>query len=363
MMKKLIPLLFIVVILVSCKKENDNIIWERSLGQGRAYFVTATADSGILSCGVLTARPYLVKFNRNKSIETSYSSDNEGLFSAAWSDTACFITAGSEGGKMLLSRISMTGNKVWDTTLTASFHLDITSLIDEGGGKFLAVGSASPDSSANGLTTLLFVRFDTAGQITKKLEITSLGFLASRNAVEDHLGNIYLGLTKRADNQKSKAAVAKYNNDVQKLWETDLYNNTDFTAESNDVTADTEGNVYVTGKTEASKMTGTLDNSFLAKIDRTGETVWKKYLENANSGTAIVLLGSEGLAMLNRNCFIIRKAASADGSDEGTIRMFNACDSYTTDAFGSDLSLSHDGNYLTAGSSGGNFYVAVKSSQ
>jgi hypothetical protein len=67
--------------------------------------------------------------------------------------------------------------------------------------------------------------------------------------------------------------------------------------------------------------------------------------------------------MLNRNCLIIRKASSSSGSDAGIIRMYSECDSYTTDAFGSDMNLDHDGNILTAGSQGGKFYLALKSSQ
>ncbi|MCX6332764.1 MAG: hypothetical protein NT092_00485 [Bacteroidia bacterium] len=362
-MKKLIPFFLLVILFYSCKKENDNIIWERSLGQGNAFFIEATQDSGMLSCGTLAGKPYLVKFNMAKSIETDFTSDREGLFSSAWSDTSGFIAAGSSKGKMVLARIDKNGYKVWDTTIIASFYLDITSILDEGNGKFLAVGSASPDSAAIIETNILFVRFDTAGQISKNWESSESGFVSANNASADMSGNIYLPLTRKFGTKKPKASIAKYNKDLYKLWETELYNNPDFTAVSYDAFADGTGNVYVTGRMEATNMSGTLNNSFLASLSRTGEVKWKKYIENSNSGSSVIADDSEGLIMLNRNCFIIRKVNANDGSDDGIIRMYSQCDSYTTDAFGSDMNISYDGNFLAAGSLGGNFYIALKSSQ
>jgi hypothetical protein len=361
-MKKLIPFFVLLIALSSCKKESDNIIWERSLGQGIAFFIESTQDSGMLGCGMLNGKPYLVKFDKSKRLVTDYTYEMPGLFSSAWSDTSGFIASGSSNGKMLLARIDRYGYKIWDTTLIAGFYLDITSLIDEGDGNFLAVGSASPDSSDNGPTGILFVRFDTAGQIIQKKEVNETGFISANNSSADVSGNIYLALTKKTGSQKPKAIVVKYNRDLQKLWETELYNNPNFSAVCHDVSADGTGHVFVTGGTETSNMTGTLDNSFLCSLSGTGEINWKKYLENSNTGSSVIMNNSE-VIVLNSNCFIFRKANPADGSDSGIIRMFNECDSYTTDAFGSDMNFNYDGNFLAAGSLGGNFYLALKSSQ
>lgn len=364
-MKKLIPFFLFVFLFSSCKKEDDKIIWEKSMGQGNAFFIESAADSGIIACGIVSGAPYLVKFDIGKNKEADYTSDRAGLFSSAWWDTSGFVVAGSSAGKMLLARIDRYGQKIWDTTLIAGFYLDITSLIDEGSGNFLAVGSASPDSADNGDTGILFIRFDTTGQITEKIETTDdeNGFVSASNASEDAAGNIYLPLTRKLGSMKPKASVAKYNSNIQKLWETDLYNNPDFTAGCYDAIPDASGNVYVTGKMEAANASGTLSNSYLVSLTRLGVINWKKYIENSNSGSAIQLNTTESVVMLNRNCFVIRKAFANDGSDAGIIRLFSQCDSYTTDAFGSDMSLSYDGNILAAGSVGGNFYLALKSSQ
>ncbi|MCK7534772.1 MAG: hypothetical protein MZV63_29110 [Marinilabiliales bacterium] len=76
-------------------------------------------------------------------------------------------------GKCFLHVLTDMDTRSGTLPLIAGFYLDITNLIDEGGGNFLAVGSASPDSADNGDTGILFVRFDTAGQIIKKTETTA----------------------------------------------------------------------------------------------------------------------------------------------------------------------------------------------
>ncbi|MDQ1296396.1 MAG: hypothetical protein QG611_374, partial [Bacteroidota bacterium] len=123
----------------------------------------------------------------------------------------------------------------------------------------------------------------------------------------------------------------------------------------------------ITGKTEVSRETGTLDNSFLACLGGNGTVIWKKYLENSNSGAALEIDDSDRLWMLNKNCLIVSKfnidtSDPANITEGGLIRMFDVCDSYNTDVFGTDMDLYYDGNILTSGSRGGNFFLAIKSS-
>jgi hypothetical protein len=169
-------------------------------------------------------------------------------------------------------------------------------------------------------------------------------------------------MTKKTTGAKTKASVAKYNNDLQKLWETELYNNPDFGAACFGIVTDNEGNLYVSGKTEVTKTEGTLDNSFMASLSTSGSVNWKKYLENSNSGSSIIINDSGNLTMLNKNCFIINLAEPVHGDDAGRIRMFSVCNPYNTDAFGTDLDICPNGNILLAGSLGENFYLALKSS-
>jgi len=321
----------------------------------------------ILSCGEINGSPVLISISENKNINVDYTSVSEGLFSSAWYCDSCYIAAGSSDGKMLIERIDRNGLEVWDTLISAGFNIEVTNLKYTGDGTLLALGSAAPSSSEAGETGLLFIRIDTAGNIIEEKEITATEFISANNFTTDDQGNIFMALTRKSAIAKTRACVAKYNSDIQKLWETELYNNTSFGAASFGVDVDNSGNVYITGKTEVTREAGTLDNSFLACLDGTGEVIWKKYLENSNSGASLIIDNSGIIRMLNRNCFIINNfsvdPASPDVvTDEGPIRMFSVCNSYDTDAFGTDLDLYYDGNILTSGSKGGNFFLAVKSS-
>jgi hypothetical protein len=251
---------------------------------------------------------------------------------------------------------------VWDTILTTTKYIDQASLCYLGNGNLLAVGTTNPDSISSLVTGLLFVWFDTTGSVTNRREIKESSSISANKIVTDNSGNIYLALTRRNIGAKSKATIAKYNSQLQILWEKELYNNPSFGASSLGIALDNSGNVYVSGKTELSMTDGVFNNSFLASITSTGSVRWKKYLENSNSGSSVTLDDTGLVLMLNLNCFIISRLDPADGTDSGRIRVFDACDSYKTDALGFDFDINYDGNILMAGSKGGGFYLVLKSS-
>lgn len=363
MMKRLIPILILIMMLSSCKKSENDFIWEKSYGKGKALFLKTSYDSGFVACGETDGKPYLVRLTKNRKISIDISEENPGLFSSVWFDTSCYITGGSSSGKMLLMRHNPDGSEVWKLTPDGGFYIDYTRLFYTGNGNLLAVGTASPDSSDSGATGLLFVRFDTTGQVITENKITETTFISGKGVTVDNNGNIFLALTRQSGSNRPKASVAKFNDLFQKLWETELYNNPDFGAAGLDVIVDETGNVYVTGKTELLTGEGILNNSFLASLDSDGSIRWKKYLENANSGSALIFDNQGYLILLNKNCCIISITNTDDGSEAGIIRTFSLCDSYTTDAFGSDICINYDGNIILAGGRGGNFYLALKSSQ
>jgi len=361
-MKRLIPVLILIFLLSSCRKTESDFIWEKSYGKGEALFIKTSSDSGFAACGEMEGKPYFIRLNKHKSLVIDFNAEKSGLFSSVWFDTSGYVTGGSSEGKMLLMRHSPKGSLLWEKTLDGGFKIDYTNIYYTGNGNLLAVGTANPDSSGSGVTGLLFVRFDTTGQIITEKKITETTFVSANEAVVDNAGNIFLALTRKVAATKSKASVAEYNNLFQKLWETDLYNNPDFGAASLAIKLDGSGNVYVAGNTELSTKDGTLNNSFLASLTNTGSLRWKKYLENSNAGAALIFDNVENLMMLNKNCFIISIVNPNDGADAGMIRMFSLCDSHNTDAIGSDLDINYDKNILVAGSRGDSFYLALKSS-
>jgi hypothetical protein len=360
-MYKSTALMLIVFLLFSCKKERSDLIWERSFSPGNALFIGSAPDSGIVSCGVMNSQPYLLKLSKERKIVADYTYGSDGQFSSSWSDTSGFIAGGNSGGKMLLVRLDKEGQKIWDTTISASFSIDLSTLIYTGTGTFLAVGSIDPaaDADASGI---LFIRFDTAGQVLQHKEITDPNFISASSAAVDNAGNIYLALTKRNSGANSRAAAAKYNSDFQKIWETELYNNPDVSSACLGIVLSGSDSLYVTGKTEVARTDGTLDNSYIVSLTKTGMVGKKKYLENSNSGSALICINTDRIMMLNRNCFIIINIDPVNGYNTNPIRMFSVCNSYTTDAYGSALDLNYDGNIFVAGSKGGNFYLALKSS-
>jgi hypothetical protein len=262
---------------------------------------------------------------------------------------------------MILAELDKKCNLIRDTTFTTTYLIDFTSLLYLGNGQLLAVGSAASDSANTGASGLLFVWSDTAGTITDLKEIKETTFISANKAIADNSGNIYLALTRKNLGGKSKASVAKYDNLLQKIWEKELYNNPQFGASSLGLALDGTGNVYVSGRTELSVTGGVETTSFLALYYPQADTLRKKYLEDSNSGSSVILNAEGQVMLLNLNCFVINVLNSSLGTTEGIIRPFDACDSKSTDAFGYDFRFNYDGSVLLSGSRGGGFYLALKS--
>jgi hypothetical protein len=365
-MKKLFVFLFIVFLGFSCRKQSSSFLWEKLFGPGNAFYISSSPDSGIVACGKESGNPFLLKLSKEKISIMEYASDRDGLFDRTWYDTSEFIAAGSSNGKMLLAAINKNGRKLWDTTIAAGFNIDFTRLCYFGSGSFMAVGTASADSSGYGTTGLLFLKFDTTGQVLLRKDVTASGFISAGNPALDAAGNLYIPVTRRNTGLKTRASLLKYNVDLNQLWETDLYNNPGFSSSANDAISDDAGNIYVCGKTEVTATSGTLENSFAASLRSSGSIIWKKYLEDSNSGSAMIISNSDILMTLSRDCFLIDKTRYDEVKDsvvsEGLIRWFSVCDPYNTDALGSGFDIDPEGNTIAAGSMAGKFYLAVKSS-
>ena len=360
-MKKLIPVIFVLLIFSSCKKSVSDFAWDKSFGKGEAFFIRATSDSGFVTGGRILGNPYLLKFNKKKLISFNYNSATSGLYNSVWFDTSGYIAAGSSDGKMLVTRISKSGNKIWEKTFTGGSAISFTNLYYTGNGKLLGIGTASPDSTSLGTTSILFVRFDTTGIVSIEKKTQETVFVSATAGYVDNSGNIYLPLTKKTTVSLPKASVAMYNNEFAKLWETELYNNSEFGAAGFSLTSGNTGNLFVCGNTEVSGKDGKLKNSFVVSLTRTGAVSWKKYPEISNTGMMLRLSEGNEVALINKNCYIINKLNVADGSDAGSVKIFSMCVSSATDSFGYSFDFDFEKNILVAGSVADNFYVAVKS--
>ena len=361
-MKIFVAFILPVLVLFSCKKENSDFIWERSFSPGDTKFISATGDSGFIACGMMNGYPSLVRFSKTKTVVLDYSYEAEGQFTSAWADTSGFVAAGNTGGKLLLLRAGKNGNTIWDTTFTSDFNVDRTRLIYYDQGNFMVIGSPDPDATDQPSSGILFVRFDTTGQVFLKNEISGTDFISASDGISDPQGNIYLAVTLMPAGANTRAAVIKYNSDLQKIWETEIYNNPDISSACLGIVMNNQDSLLVTGKTEVARTDGILDNSYIVSLSKSGIIGKKKYLENSNRGVALIPWDDGRFLLLNSNCFIISIIDPGNGYTADNLRFFSVCNSYTTDAFGSSIAKYYDGNILAAGMRGGNFFLALKSS-
>jgi hypothetical protein len=364
-MKKGFPFFILIVLLISCNKEEKNdLVWEKSSGKGSAYFIQPAADSGFIAGGQVDGKQYLVKYNSKRDRLLEITTANTGLFSAAWSDTASFITAGCSNGKLILNRFDREGVQDWEKVIDAQVNLEIARLRYTGNGKFLAMATPDADSLNTGDSGLLFASFDTSGTIVSQKVISGSGYISSLRADFDNSGNIYLAITRKTSTSKSKASVAKFSSDFNKLWETELFNNPGFSSASMGIKY-LEGYVFVTGRTEVPSSSGTMMNSFVVSLNDKGQLSdkWsdKKYPEFYNEGSDIDFDSNGNLLVLNRKCFIVNVFDPDNVSSLGTIRTFSVCVSETSGARAFDMDSDYSGNILLAGSLDGNFFVAIKS--
>ena len=360
-MRRLYLVFLILILLSGCKKDKSYFAWERSYGKGEARFIKVSSDSGLIACGVSESQPYLLRLDNNKMTVLEYRADIPGVFTSIAYDTSGYIAAGSTDGKMLLLRLGNTGNKIWEKVIDPGFEIGQTQLLRFDNGSFLAVGSASPDTVYDIQAGLLFMNFDSTGKVLNELEYKKGLFIAAYEAAIDDNGNIYLAITAREANSESKASVIKFNSSYQRLWELELSNNPAYGAASMAIITDGSENIYVAGRTELPKEGGALiNNSFISSITISGSLNWKKYPENSNTGTGILMTSAGEVALLNKNCFITNLLDPSDGADGGRIRMFDVCDPYNTDALASDFDVDFNNDFVLAGSLGGNFYLAIK---
>jgi len=360
-MNRLFPALILVLILSpACKKTTNNPKWERTYGKGKAMFIDATADSGLISCGEIENLPYLIKLDRKKNKVADYKYVDPGVYNAAWSNGNISIATGSSKGKMLISCLDDTCNVLWDTTFTASFEINYSTVSYLGNGNLLAIASGKMDSVFTLITGLYCVWFNTAGTIKAKTEIKESSYMLANQIAADNSGNLFIAMTRKNAGSESKATVIKYDNLFRKIWETELYNNPNFGASALGITLDNSGNIYVTGKTELPSVSGQVDNSFVVSLSSAGSIRWKEYLENTNSGISVKIDTDGHLLNLNQNCMILYSLNSNTGSTDGLSRTFDACDSKNTTSYGWSLDLNYDRYLLIVGSNGGRFYICQK---
>ena len=356
-MRKLI-LLAIILQIVSCSKDKSEFILEKSFGSGYAYDTEIASDTTFLIAGASDNSPLLIKTTRGSGVDINYSPEITGIYTEVLEHEEGYLLSGSSEGNILLALIDKEGTEVWDTIISVSPEIRITSIFPYTEDTYLLIGSDHPDSlNSNSFITAFF---DVNGSVLE-LNESSPGYMVS---VTDCLvlptGEIYVSITKNSGGDKSKASVARITGEGAIIWETELYNNNSYAAGSLTIAED-GGSVFVAGQTELIGTDGPVRNSFVASLTQNGMVSWKKYLENSNIGTDIDFDSNMNLLMLNHNCLILNAITLPDGSNSEKIRTLDACDSYDTKILGRSLSVTYENNYFIAGSKDDKFYYILRS--
>lgn len=363
-MKKGFPFFILLAFLFSCNKDEKNdLVWEKYSGTGAAYFIKATVDSGFITGGTTNGNPYLARYDRFKDRIIEITPASNGMFSDVWFDNESYLAAGSSQGKLLLTRFDTDGNQKWELTLDTTTNIETAFLNYDRNGLFLLTSSPESDSLDDGDTGLLFLRFDTAGTIRQRKLFTGSGYISASATETDNSGNIYLALTRKMPGAKSRASVAKFNPDLNLLWETELFNNPSFSSSCLSVRISMD-KLYVCGMTEVPSSQGTFKNSFVASLDLNGRISggWddKIYPELSNAGSDLEFDKGDRLVMLNKNCMMLNYINSSDGTIISSVRTFSVCIPENTTVRGLDMDINFDGNLLISGSIDGKFYNTVK---
>lgn len=361
-MKRAATILAITALALSaCNREGDDFLWEYTGGTGIAYFISATSDSGFVSAGTQGGKPFLMRSNRKGSKLFTYSPATSGSYRSVFSDTAFYIAAGEKGNSLFITMLDSEGSLVWEQTVESEVPVSEVFLFrGEADGEMMVLCGSGPDDTADIASGLLLVKFDTTGEVSSSTVRTEPDLFRLSGAVSHADGGFIIAVTKAIATAKSKGVVMKINGSLQTVWERELSNNPSYSAASLDICEAMSEGYVVSGRTELSFEGTLLMNSFMAAISPSGETLWKKYPENSNEGVALEY-GGEGLVtMLNRNCFLVTTLSLTDGSDYSRLRVYNACDSYDTEAHAADFTANYAGNLLLAGTRSGKYYLALK---
>ena len=362
MYRVLTLLLLVAFLLPGCKKSSSNLKWERTYGKGKAMYILASPDSGIAACGEIEGYPYFIKIDKDKNKVGDYKYPETGVYNSAWSNGIVSVATGYSKGKMLISCFSDSCKVLWDTTFSASFEVNYSTLCYLGNGNLIVMASGKMDSLYTSITGLLTVWINTSGTISSKTEHKESSYMSANKIITDNAGYIYLALTRKNLGSESKASVAKFPVALtaKPLWETELYNNPSYGASTMSITMDNSGSIYAAGKTQVPVSGGQVTNSFTVALSSGGLIKWKDYLELSNSGISIMADNVGHILTLHQNCFIIYSLDSGLGTTSLIVRAFDACESASTTNLGWSLDVDYNNYLLMAGQNGGRFYLCAK---
>lgn len=347
----------LLIIFSSCNREESNgFLWEKSHGEGFAYASLYTGDSLFIFSGSISGYPSVIKTTLSGRLIYRYDGDSNGSFTSMTEDTSGVTLAGASGGRLLVTRLSPRFNHLWSHTYQFSPEVETATIARWDDDSFLVVAGGRVDSLK--YNSFLILLIDSEGEVLSYSE-PSRGYSFAVNDVVIAGNNGFIaGMTRKIGGDKSQAVIAGFDISGDMIWERELYNNPDFGASVISLTRGSDGIVYATGRTELPEGEDLYTTSWVASFTATGELLWKRYLENSNSGEDILINSMSQLMVLNKKCGTINYISLPDGTVVNRLSLYDACDPSEHEIELGSLNILPDGEYLVTGRRSGKFYYA-----
>lgn len=346
-----------VVIFSSCSREdNSGFLWEKSQGAGSAYASIYTGDSLFLFAGSLSGHPAAIKTTLSGRLIYRYDGEHPGTFTSMTQDTSGITLAGSSEGSLMVTRLSGRFHHLWSRTYDFSTVIETARIARWDDDSFLVVAGDWIDSLR--YNSFLILLLDGDGEILSMAEPSRGYSITVNDMVRTGHNDLITAMTRQVGGGKSQAVIARFAVSGNLIWEKELYNNPEFGASVISLTKGSDEIVYATGSTEIADGESLFTSSWVAAFTAAGELLWKRYLENSNSGEDAMINNTDQLMVMNRSCGIINFLSLPDGTIVDRFRMYAACDPSEHEVELSSMNILPGNEYLVTGRRSGKFYYA-----
>ncbi|MCA1757844.1 MAG: hypothetical protein LC649_10345 [Bacteroidales bacterium] len=347
----------LLIILTSCSREDNNgFLWEKSHGEGSAFASFYTNDSLFIFAGSLSGYPAALKTTLSGRLIYQFDGEHPGAFTSLTEDTSGITLAGSSEGRLMVTRLSDRFHYLWSRTYDFSTEIETARIARWDDDSFVVVAGDWIDSLR--YNSFLILLLDGDGEIISMAEPSRGYTITVNDMVKTGNNDLITALTRKEGGDKSQAVIARFDISGNLIWERELYNNPEFGASVISLTKGTDEIVYATGSTEITEGESLFTSSWVAAFTAAGDLLWKRYLENSNSGEDIMINKTDQLMVMNRNCGIINYLSLPDGTIVERFRMYDACDPSEHMIELSSMNILPGGEYLVTGRRSGKFYYA-----
>ena len=397
---KCLIVVFIMAFSVTAQAETPVIDWIRQIGtsdrydicydmsidsSGNAYVVGTTRIDFDGNTNLGGDDAFLVKYdvdgNKLWSTQFGTSGAERGAGVSVDSSGNAYVTGFTHGhldgninagaADVFLTKYTPNGTKLWTQQWGTTSHDYGTSVSIDGIGNAYVVGSTGGDLDGNfnvGIPDIFLTKYDINGVKQWTQQLGSASGDSAYSVSVDSGGNAYItgktsgDLDGNTNVGEDDMFLVKYDSNGVKLWTKQpgwAYNDV-----GNDVSVDSSGNVYVTGKKDTTGINDGKDDMFLSKYDSNGGNLWTKQIDGTyvDSGTG-VSVDSNGNVYVTGITYIDFDGHFCEGGgdmflikfDTDGDKLWSSLLGTPSDDYGADISIDGNDNVYVAGNTSGSF--------